>query len=163
RGRARRRRPRRRAPRRARRRPSRGRARRPLPRARRSGRRSRRVRADRGAPPGREPRSRPPRDHGAAGTDRVRFGPRVAVRGAPPGPEKPPRTKHQDPPIYPDVPPEQRKPTDVTVHLEIDATGTATTGKVTSQPSPAFDDVAVTTALGWLFEPATRGGQPIPG
>jgi iron complex outermembrane receptor protein len=80
---------------------------------------------------------------------------------AAPAPATPARITHQDPPIYPDVPLAQRKPVDVVVHVELDAAGIPTTGRVTSHANPAFDDLAVATALQWTFDPARRDGQPI--
>jgi TonB family protein len=78
-----------------------------------------------------------------------------------PSTEEPPRIKHQAPPIYPDVPKAKQKPVDVTVHVEVDASGAPANPRVISQANPPFDDLATASVLDWTFEPARKDGQPV--
>jgi iron complex outermembrane receptor protein len=80
---------------------------------------------------------------------------------SPPSTEEPPRITHRSPPIFPDVPSARQKPTDVVVHVEVDAGGSPANPRVISQPSPPFDDLAIASVLSWTFEPARSGGQPV--
>jgi iron complex outermembrane receptor protein len=75
--------------------------------------------------------------------------------------ETPAQIKHQDPPIYPDVDKGKQVVVDVHVHVEIDASGQPSDPRVTSTPNPPFDDLATTTVLSWLYQPALRGGEPV--
>jgi TonB family protein len=89
-----------------------------------------------------------------------------AVPDAPVGPaapDEPPRITHQHPPVYPDVPKPQQKPVDVVVHVAIDASGAASAPRVVSPANPAFDDLAIASALDATFTPARRAGQPVAG
>jgi TonB family protein len=78
------------------------------------------------------------------------------------GTEEPPRITHQEPPIYPDVPPARQKLVDVLVHVEVDAGGMLTDARVISQPNPPFDDLAVAAVGSWTFEPARKNGVGVP-
>jgi iron complex outermembrane receptor protein len=76
-----------------------------------------------------------------------------------PSMEEPPRIVHREPPIFPDNVP--RTPVDVTVHVEIDATGKLSEIRVISQPKPTFDDLAVTAVGDWKFEAPKKDGKPV--
>src|SRR3954466_4609654 len=80
---------------------------------------------------------------------------------SPPSTEEPPRITHQSPPIFPDVPRTRQKPTDVLVHVEVDAGGSPANPRVISQPNPPFDDLAIASVLSWTFEPARSAGQAV--
>jgi iron complex outermembrane recepter protein len=75
--------------------------------------------------------------------------------------EEPPRILQQQPPIYPDLPKDQQKVTDVQVHVEVDATGAPSNPRVISAPQPAFDDLATAAVLNWTFDPAHKDGQAV--
>src|ERR1051325_5969826 len=78
-----------------------------------------------------------------------------------PSPEEPPRITHQSPPIFPDVPRARQKPTDVVIHVEVDAGGSPANPRGISPPNPPFDDLAIASVLSWTFDPAHSGGQPV--
>ena len=78
-----------------------------------------------------------------------------------PSTEEPPRITHQSPPIFPDVPRARQKPTDVVIHVEVDAGGSPANPRVISPPNPPFDDLAIASVLSWTFDPAHSGGQPV--
>jgi TonB family protein len=79
-----------------------------------------------------------------------------------PATEEPPRILHQEPPTYPtDLPKAQQRSVDVSVHVEVDATGAPSNPRVISAPQPAFDDFATAAVLGWTFEPARKDGAPV--
>ncbi|HVV85079.1 MAG TPA: TonB family protein, partial [Kofleriaceae bacterium] len=82
---------------------------------------------------------------------------------APAAPVVPPAITHQEPPIFPDVPADQKKPTDAVVHVDLDAAGTITNTRVVSSPGSAFDDLALLAVSTWTFSPATQDGQPVAG
>jgi TonB family protein len=75
--------------------------------------------------------------------------------------DEPPRITQQAPPIYPDVPGPRQRPTDVVVHVELDAAGAPSDPRVVSAANPPFDDLATQAVLGWSFAPARKAGQPV--
>jgi len=87
----------------------------------------------------------------------------TAAPAVPVAPDEPPRITHQHPPVYPDVPKPQQKPVDVVVHVAIDAGGVASDPRVLSAANPAFDDLAIASALDATFTPARRAGEPVAG
>ena len=80
---------------------------------------------------------------------------------ASPATEEPPRITHQSPPIFPDVPRPRQKPTDVVIHVEVDASGAPSDPRVISPPNPPFDDLATASVLEWTFEPARKAGTAL--
>jgi len=77
--------------------------------------------------------------------------------------DEPPRILQQQPPIFPDVARPRQQPTDVVVHVAIDATGAPSDPRVVSPANPPFDDLATASVLGWSFAPAHKAGQPVAG
>lgn len=106
----------------------------------------------------------PPPDRGApaapSGTGAAP-GSRAPTPKPTPTPEVPPRVTQQSPPSFPDVPRARQRPIDVIVHVEVDAGGAPANPRVISPPDPPFDDLAIASVLGWTFEPARSGGQPV--
>jgi len=79
-----------------------------------------------------------------------------------PATEEPPRILHEEPPIYPtDLPKDKQRVVDVSVHVEVDSTGSPSNPRVISAPQPPFDDLATAAVLGWTFDPAHKDGQPV--
>jgi protein TonB len=74
-----------------------------------------------------------------------------------------PRRKTPVKPPYPETLKSQGLEADVTVMVNLDATGKVISVKIIREsPYPEFNEVARTTALSEQFEPATRDGVPIP-
>ena len=102
-----------------------------------------------------------PPDVGAPPPSAAGAAPTPSPSASAPSTEEPPRITQQSPPIFPDVPRARQKPTDVLVHVEVDAGGSPANPRVISQPDPPFDDLAIVSVLSWTFEPAHSGGQPV--
>ena len=89
--------------------------------------------------------------------------PPAAVPPDTPVADEPPRITQQQPPIFPDVARPRQQPTEVVVHVAIDATGAPSDPRVVSPPNPPFDDLATVAVQGWSFAPAHKAGQPVAG
>jgi TonB family protein len=102
-----------------------------------------------------------PADAGVPDTPAAPASPDAPPGAGPPSTEEPPQITHQTPPIYPDVPKGKRKPVDVVVHVEVDASGNLTDARVISSPNPPFDDLATAAVGTWTFVPAKKAGQAV--
>jgi len=82
---------------------------------------------------------------------------------APPPPVLvPPKLKTYAEPVYPKEKLDKGVKASVVVELTIDATGKVTAAKVTTSAGDDFDAAALEAAPKLVFEPATKGGKPIP-
>jgi TonB family protein len=74
----------------------------------------------------------------------------------------PPKLKTYAEPVYPKEKLDKGVKASVVVELTIDATGKVTAAKVTTSGGDDFDAAALEAAPRLVFEPATKGGKPIP-
>jgi protein TonB len=84
-----------------------------------------------------------------------------AKTDATPSASKPVSTLKMIPPIYPKNQRQKGIGGKVLIEAMVDATGKVTSAKVIESPDPAFSESALKAVHQWVFNPATKDGQPI--